>query len=157
MANIEIGSPHIDPLIALFTKEEQEADKLIREAYSKKYAAMEMLKQLNKLKNDIVYVSNRFNISNSFAMQTHEYDSNFIWLKKIKFVLEKYGPLTLDKIVDTIVNEYGPDLNRKLTEESVSGILNAKNIEGKDFLKTVNADNENVYMLNPVTDNVSLK
>ena len=90
-------------------------------------------------------------------MQTHEYDSNFIWLKKIKFVLEKYGPLTLDKIVDTIVNEYGPDLNRKLTEESVSGILNAKNIEGKDFLKTVNADNENVYMLNPVTDNVSLK
>lgn len=147
MSDIEISSMHIDPLIEMFTREEQEADKLIREAYSKKQAAIEMLKQLHKLKNDIAYVSNRFTARN---------ESNFIWLKKVKFVLEKHGPMTMPQIVDRIINEYGADLNRKLTTANVSAVLSTNSIEGKELVKTNTPSNENVYMLKPEANNIFL-
>lgn len=146
MPNIEISSAQIDSLIELFTREEEDADKLIREAKSKKSAAVEMLKQLNKLKNDIAYVSNRFNIKTA---RSDGYDANLIWLKKIRFVLEKHGPMTMSQIVDKLINEYEPELNRNSAISNVSVILITKTAEGKEFEKTVNNENENVYMLKP--------
>ena len=75
MANIEISAQHIDALVVLFKKEEQEADRLIREAMSKKHAAAEMLQQLYKLKNDILYVSRRYETKHSASAQ-HEGSEN---------------------------------------------------------------------------------
>ena len=76
-----------------------------------------------------------------------EFDPNWSWLEKSKFILEKIGrPMTAIEIVDVLIDGYQPGLTRKLVMNSVPATLSVAARENKIGRET-NKYNEYVYWL----------
>lgn len=141
--------PSSKPLIISIATEA--AKKLIL-AESEWVALKPVLKALNVDPNDILdgltIADAKHSISgNGQKVQTGlQYDKTWSWASKAKFVLQLKGPLTASQIVDSIINEYEPDLTREKAQNSLPATLSMDAAKGR-FKRKTNDKGQTVYYL----------